>query len=80
MNRRKRDDYFNYTKPGEIEILEIQCERCKHKLANPKVCTKYPDGKPIGVLRAEEECPKFEKKSESKWKNRFLEVFRIFKR
>ncbi|MBA4496351.1 hypothetical protein ACFO25_15930 [Paenactinomyces guangxiensis] len=81
MDSRDRDDYFSWTKPGEIEFLEIQCETCKHnKLANPTVCTKYPDGKPVGVLRAEEKCPGFKEKKEGKWKDRFSGVFRAFKK
>lgn len=67
MNRIKRDDYLSYTKLGEFKFLEIPCEKCKHKLANPEVCNKYPDGKPIGVLSAEEECPNFKQKKKSLW-------------
>lgn len=60
MSKEDRKDYFNYTKPGELIISEIQCERCAHKLKNPLVCEEYPDRKPSFVMRDEGECPKFE--------------------
>lgn len=62
MDRPNREDRFNYTKPGEFQILEMQCERCINKLPNPMVCSEYTERKPNYVLRVECGCPKFESK------------------
>lgn len=62
MSRPEREDRFNYTKPGEIKILTMQCERCKNRLANPMACSEYPERKPNCVLKVECDCPKFEPK------------------
>ena len=59
---RKDSDYFEYKEEGDINILKLQCEDCKHQLKEIYVCRMFPDRKPIGVLKCEEECPKFEKK------------------
>jgi hypothetical protein len=59
-NERTEDDYFEYKEEGEVKILKMQCEDCRHQLKELYVCEKYTDRKPIGVLRCEEECPKFE--------------------
>lgn len=61
-NERTEDDYFEYKEEGEVKILKMQCEDCRHQLKELYVCEKYTDRKPIGVLRCEEECPKFESK------------------
>jgi hypothetical protein len=59
---RTEDDYFEYKEEGEVKILKLQCEDCRHQLKELYVCRKYTDRKPIGVLRCEEICPKFEPK------------------
>lgn len=61
-NKRTDNDYYEYTKKDEVKILKLQCEDCKHQLKALYVCKKYTDRKPLGVLRCEEECPKFEPK------------------
>lgn len=62
MNRPEREDRFTYTKPEEIKILTMQCERCINRLEDSMVCTEYPERKPNCVLRVECDCPKFEPK------------------
>jgi len=62
MLRDYRDDRFNYTKPGEFKLKELQCTKCMHKLQNPMLCTEYPERKPNCVLKIECDCPKFEPK------------------
>ncbi|MGA8943605.1 MAG: hypothetical protein WB502_12965 [Thermoactinomyces sp.] len=80
MSQRNRDDYFNYTKPGEFVFLEVPCEKCKYEMTDPEICKKYPQGKPMGVRRAEEDCPEFEEKKERKWKNFLINIVRSFKK
>ena len=81
MSQRNRDDYFNYTKPGEFEFLEIPCEKCKYnQLKSPEVCKKYPTGKPIRVLSAEEDCPEFKEAKAGVWKKYFPHLFRFGKK
>lgn len=63
MKKKRNDnDYFEYTKEGEIKIMKLQCEDCKNQLEDLYVCKKYTDRKPLGVLRCEIECPDFEQK------------------
>ena len=62
ITERTEDDYFEYKEEGEVKILKLQCEDCRHQLKELYVCRKYTDRKPIGVLRCEEKCPKFEPK------------------
>ncbi len=59
---RAESDYFEYSQEGEVKILKLQCEDCKHQLKELSVCKNHTDLKPIGVLRCEKECPKFEAK------------------
>ncbi len=62
MSQKNRDDYLNYTKPGEFVFLEVPCEKCKYEVTDPKNCRKYPQDKPMGVRLAEENCPEFKEK------------------
>lgn len=59
---RSEDDYFEYKEEGEIKILKLQCDNCRYQLKELYLCDEFSDRKPLGVLRCEEECPKFEAK------------------
>jgi hypothetical protein len=61
-DKRSEDNHFEYKEEGEVKILKLQCEGCSHQPKELHVCKKYTDRKPIGVLRCEEVCPKFEAK------------------
>lgn len=44
---------------GQFEIKEMQCVKCINRILNPLVCNKYPERKPLEVLKCKGECLKF---------------------
>ena len=64
MNKkdRKDKDYLFWTNENDVVITEQQCLNCKFQTDDVFTCIIYKDRKPEGVIWAEEECPKFEKR------------------
>lgn len=58
--KRKANDYFSYTKEGDLVITHLQCKQCDYyNHLDVLRCIKYPERKPIKVLRCKEKCPEF---------------------